>query len=86
MAIIPRIGTNGWKSTLSQNTQVYYGPGEQYKSFFEGQINLPSRANSQNRWNLRILNGSCHMIIATVNAITAEKRLLAKLTMSLSIH
>lgn len=29
-ANIPRIGTNGWKSTLSQPAQAYYGPGEQY--------------------------------------------------------
>ena len=54
--------------------------------YFEGQINLPFQANSHNRWNPRILNSSCHMIIATINAIAAEKKLLAKLTMSLSIH
>ena len=29
-AEIPRVGMNGWKSTLGKSVQAYYGPGEQY--------------------------------------------------------
>lgn len=29
-AEIPRVGANGWKSTLMKSSSAYYGPGEQY--------------------------------------------------------
>ena len=54
----------------------------------EATLNAPvEEMNEPNKTRiLRLPDSSCHMIIATVNAIMADKILLAKLTMSLFIH